>query len=79
MLLLQSIQAVHMIAMWPLPNRMQPEDPSYNYAGIITNAALHIGLHAPGFEREYGFPKVTRVDTELRTQTWLSLFNHNIM
>ena len=79
MLKLQSIQAIHMLAMWPLPSRMQPEDPSYNYAGIITNAALHIGLHAPGFEREYGFPNATQKDTELRTKTWLSLFNHNIM
>ena len=79
MLALQSIQAVHILSMWPLPFRMQPEDPSYNYAGIVTNAALHMGLHAPGYEREYGFPRCTLKDTELRTKTWLSLFSHNIV
>ena len=67
------------LALWPLPVEKQPDDPTWNYCGLVTNAAMHIGLHAPSKEREYGFPRATAKDIELRSRTMLQVFNLNVL
>lgn len=44
----------------------------------MTNAARLLGLHEPGREKEYGFPRVTPREVELRSETWLQLFHRII-
>ena len=71
---LTTIHALLILCYWPLPVPMQAQDPTWNYLGLVTNAATQLGLHHPGDAREYGFPRVTPKDVELRTKTWLHLF-----
>lgn len=53
----------------------QADDPTWNYCGLVTSAARLFGLHEPGRETEYGFPKPTPQEVELRTRTWLHIFH----
>lgn len=76
---LSTIHAILIICTWPLPVQKQPDDPSWNYCGLITNAAVNIGLHQPGREREYGFPRATPQDVSLRSRTFLYVFRLNIL
>jgi len=73
------IHAILILCFWPLPVNKQPDDPTWNYCGLITNAAINIGLHRPGREREYGFPRSTERDIELRSRTWLQIFQLNTL
>ena len=76
---LLTIQAILILCHWPLPTPLQSQDPSWNFLGMITNAAVAIGLHRPGHEREFGFPDLTLREVELRTKTWLHLFQFTTM
>ena len=76
---LSIIQAILLLCHWPLPVPLQPQDPTWNILGMITNAAVNIGLHRPGCEREYGFPNVTQREVGLRTRTWLRIFHFTTM
>jgi len=72
------MQAILILITWPIPVKSQPEDPTWNYCGLITSAARLIGLHEPGREKEYGFPRATPHEIELRTKTWLQIFHRCI-
>ncbi|KAI1272491.1 hypothetical protein F5Y07DRAFT_379660 [Xylaria sp. FL0933] len=45
---LQSILALLLLCMWPMPVAVQTKDPSWIYSGIATNSALFLGLHRTG-------------------------------
>ncbi|KAI0521737.1 hypothetical protein F5B22DRAFT_549114 [Xylaria bambusicola] len=42
---LQSILALSILCVWPLPVDRQIKDPSWIYSGIATNSAFYLGLH----------------------------------
>lgn len=75
---LSTIHAILILVTWPFPVQAQPQDPTWNFCGLITNAARHLGLHEPGREKEYGFPRATTKEVELRSKTWLLIFHRNI-
>ena len=79
MLALSTLHAVLILCYWPLPVPVISQDPTLNYLGLITNAATQLGLHRPGHEREFGFPRATLKDISLRTNTWLHIFQLNVM
>lgn len=70
-LALEPIQAGALLCYWPMAVEKQSYDPSWNYCGLITNAAIKIGLHK-GVIRQ---PQ-TLIETDGRIQlkTWLSCF-----
>ena len=76
---LATIHALLILCTWPITVPTQPDDPSWNYCGLATNAALLVGLHKPGQEREYGFPRATTRDIELRSRTMLQIFRLNVL
>lgn len=75
---IHTIHAILPLLSWPLPVKAQPEDPSWNFCGLITNAARVLGYHEPGREKEYGFPRATSNDIALRSKTWLDIFHKNM-
>ena len=73
----QSIQALIITCMWPIPTLRYSDDPSWNLCGVAMNAAMQLGLHQPGHVQVlYGFGYSNAVETSLRTRTltWLALF-----
>ena len=73
----QSIQALIIICMWPIPTLRYSDDPSWNLCGIAMNAAMQLGLHKPEHVQVlYGFGSSNVVKTSIRTRTltWLALF-----
>lgn len=79
MLALSTLHAVLILCYWPLPVPLQAQDATLNYLGLLTNAATQLGLHRPGCEKEFGFLRATSKDVELRTRTWLHIFQLNIL
>lgn len=75
---IHTIHAILILVTWPIPVRSQPEDPSWNLCGLMTNAARGLGYHQSGREKEYGFPRATPREVELRSVTWLQIFHANI-
>ena len=75
---LSSIHAILILVTWPFPVQAQPQDPTWNYCGLITNAARFLGLHEPGMEKEYGFPRATPREVDLRSKTWLLIFHRSM-
>ena len=75
---LSTLHAILILVTWPIPVQSQAQDPTWNYCGLITNAARLLGLHEPGREKEYGFPRATPREVELRSKTWLQIFHRSI-
>lgn len=73
-----SLHALLLITMFPLPYPGPTHDPSWGYCGLAVNAALQMGLHRPGFHREYGFPDLTPEQSALRTVTWMVCFQTSV-
>jgi hypothetical protein len=66
---IESIQAIVLICYWPLSTDRQLEDPSWNYCGLATHAALRLRLDRPGNNRD---------NTSLqRRKTWLACVKLN--
>ena len=72
------LHAILILVMWPLPYPGPMNDPSWGYCGLALNAALQMGMHRPGFHREYGFPDLTQEQVQLRTVTWMMAFQTSI-
>lgn len=78
---IQSVQQIHALILlchWPVPLTRQSEDPSWNYCGMVMNAAMQMGLHQPGSRSElygYGYSNAPRTSTEIRTMTWMACFS----
>jgi hypothetical protein len=72
------LHAILIIIMWPLPYPGPTHDPSWGYCGLAMNAALQMGMHRPGFHREYGFPDLTQEQVQLRTVTWMMAFQTSV-
>ncbi|KAH6690232.1 hypothetical protein BKA61DRAFT_286827 [Leptodontidium sp. MPI-SDFR-AT-0119] len=66
---LEPIQAGIILCVWPLNPEKQVYDPSWNYCGLVTNAAIRMGLHRSG-----GYRRENINSPEFRTQskTWMA-------
>jgi hypothetical protein len=49
---LESIQAIILICIWPLAVPRQVDDPTWNYCGLVTNAAVRMGINRLDLRRE---------------------------
>jgi hypothetical protein len=72
------LHAILILTMWPLPYPGPTHDPSWGYCGLAMNAALQMGMHRPGFHREYGFPDLSQEQVQLRTVTWMMAFQTSV-
>lgn len=71
------IQALIILAMWPLPNEKVLDDCSYRFVGLAKNLSLQLGLHRGGeFIQEFSRTQVNLgPDSDLwRTRSWLAVF-----
>jgi hypothetical protein len=68
------IQALLILAIWPLPNEKVLDDCSYRFIGLAKNLALQLGLHrGGGFIKEFTRTQVPDAET-WRTRSWLAIF-----
>ena len=63
MLDIEQIQAVVILCFWPLTVERQVEEPSWNYCGLITNAALKLGIHK-------ATPRTSEYESYIWKKTW---------
>ncbi len=82
---LQTIHALLILCTWPVPKITQARDPSWNYIGLVVNAAMQLTLHQPlrrpeSFDRYVGWymSSLHDVSTQIKALTWLSCFNINV-
>lgn len=71
------IQALVILAVWPLPNEKILDDCLYRFTGLAKNLALQLGLHRGGeFIQEFSRTQVSLgPDAERwRTRAWLAIF-----
>ncbi|KAI1296425.1 hypothetical protein F5Y03DRAFT_293303 [Xylaria venustula] len=73
---LQSILALLLLCMWPMPVERQLNDPSWLYSGIATNSALFLGLHRTGPQPPRGQNGLSGNPLE-RITAWLGCFYMN--
>ncbi|KAI0599551.1 hypothetical protein F4775DRAFT_550358 [Biscogniauxia sp. FL1348] len=71
---LQTIQALLILCMWPMPVEKQPQDPSWLYCGIAVNAAVFMGLHRHNSVGTLRCVGITPAMREVRMLTWLGCF-----
>ncbi|GEQ66381.1 hypothetical protein JCM33374_g44 [Metschnikowia sp. JCM 33374] len=71
------IQALIILAIWPLPNEKVLDDCSYRFVGLAKNLSLQLGLHRGGeFIQEFSRTQANLgPDSDLwRTRSWLAVF-----
>lgn len=71
------IQALIILAVWPLPNEKVLDDCSYRFVGLAKNLSLQLGLHRGGeFIQEFSRTQVNLgPDSDLwRTRSWLAVY-----
>jgi hypothetical protein len=73
-LTLEPIQVGVLLCYWPLTVEKQSYDPSWNYCGLITNAAIKIGIHKGEIRRPQ---TLIETDDRIQLKTWLACFFMN--
>lgn len=69
------VQAFLVLCMWPFPFYTTTEDPSLLYCGIAIQAGLQMGLHRPGFTRDFSSRRVLLEEPEdVVNSTWLACY-----
>lgn len=78
---IETIHALLLLALWPIPKRRQMHDPSGNYVALAINAAMQLNCHSPlipGSEaiqwRGFGDKAGSEVSQEAQALTWLACF-----
>ncbi|KAL2065158.1 hypothetical protein VTL71DRAFT_4299 [Oculimacula yallundae] len=66
---LEPIQAGILLCVWPLNPEKQVYDPSWNYCGLVTNAAIRMGLHRSGGYRR---DNISSSDFRAQSKTWMA-------
>ncbi|KUJ07762.1 uncharacterized protein LY89DRAFT_742535 [Mollisia scopiformis] len=67
---LETIQALTLLSFWPLAVPRQVEDPSWNYCGLITNAARKLGL-------DKARPSSSDSTSVTKHKTWVAIVQAN--
>lgn len=73
----QTVQAVLIICLWPMPRLHQSEDPSWMFCGLAMNSALHLRLNEPTIPQQladYDHSNAGKISVRSRTMTWLACF-----
>ncbi|KAF3992534.1 hypothetical protein FT663_01399 [Candidozyma haemuli var. vulneris] len=71
------VQALIILAVWPLPNEKVLDDASYRFVGLAKNLSLQLGLHRGGeFISEFSRTQVNLGPNSdvWRTRSWLAVF-----
>lgn len=71
------VQALIILAIWPLPNEKVLDDASYRFVGLAKNLSLQLGLHRGGeFIQEFSRTQVNLGPNSdiWRTRSWLAVF-----
>lgn len=71
------VQALIILAVWPLPNEKVLDDASYRFVGLAKNLSLQLGLHRGGeFIQEFSRTQVNLGPNSdiWRTRSWLAVF-----
>ncbi|TVY92933.1 Regulatory protein, partial [Lachnellula willkommii] len=71
---IESIQAIALRCFWPLSVPRQIDDPSWNYCGLLTNAAMKMGLNKAQRDFQATPPKST---VGIRILTWIACVQAN--
>ncbi|KAK0102532.1 hypothetical protein ONS95_006145 [Cadophora gregata] len=66
---LEPIQGGVLLCVWPLNVRKQIYDPSWNYCGLVTNAAIRMGLHRSGGYRR---DNISPLESRAQSKTWMA-------
>ncbi|KAH7400080.1 hypothetical protein BKA64DRAFT_474204 [Cadophora sp. MPI-SDFR-AT-0126] len=66
---LEPIQGGVLLCVWPLNVRKQIYDPSWNYCGLVTNAAIRMGLHRSGGHRR---ENISPTEIRAQSKTWMA-------
>ncbi|KAH8807576.1 hypothetical protein F5884DRAFT_789570 [Xylogone sp. PMI_703] len=69
---LDVLQAIILLCFWPLFVRRQGHDPTWNYCGLITNAALHMRLHSYANGSFDSISKCSEKESRIRAITWMA-------
>ncbi|QNP97656.1 Transcriptional regulatory protein SEF1 [Yarrowia lipolytica] len=69
------VQALLVLATWPLPNMKILDDWSYRLIGLAKNISLQLGLHRGEFVSEFSRSQVRMTDAvKWRTRSWMAIF-----
>ncbi|EPE33571.1 Zn2/Cys6 DNA-binding protein [Glarea lozoyensis ATCC 20868] len=71
LLSIEPIQGLILLCKWPLPVAKQKEDPSWNYSGLLINAAIQLGLHKTSCGVDN--PMCLVKEARRRTKTWVAI------
>lgn len=78
--LVEVVQGLLILCMWPFPFHSTLGDPSFVYSGLATQIGLQIGLHKPSLSREFSSKRqVLDVGDDVRKSTWMSCYVVNQM
>lgn len=73
---IETIQAILLLCFWPLSVERQPDDPSWYYCGMITNAAMKMDIHQiTGFDGTKS--DFTEKQIRIRRLTWIACVYSN--
>lgn len=66
---IEPIQAGILLCFWPLHVQKQIYDPSWNYCGLLTNAAIKLGFHRIG---AHGRDRGSVGNFRMKAKTWMA-------
>jgi hypothetical protein len=76
---LNLLHGIILLCFWPLSVTKQIYDPSWNYCGLLTNAALQMGLQnsTPGGDAIWS--RLSEREQAIRAKTWMACIQINAM
>jgi hypothetical protein len=72
-LTLATIQGLVLLCIWPLAVAKQQYDPSWNYCGLLTNAATKLGIHKCSMVTD-GQETPSEDDARVHLKTWMACY-----
>ncbi len=81
----ETVQALLLLLLWPISKDKEQHDPSWNYLGLVQNAAMQLSLYSPISEGAItrgwtGWGEVAKKSytSEYLSSNWLSCFDIGI-
>lgn len=77
---LETIHALLLLCLWPIPQARHFSNPAWNYVGLVINAALQLNCHSPTGPRSEthgwkgGDVAVYELSVQDQARTWLGCF-----
>lgn len=73
------LHSIILLCFWPLAVPKQKYDPSWNFCGFVTNAALQMGLQNSTAERAAVLSRHSDRERIIRAKTWMACVQINGM